>query len=83
MINCSCETQQDCSETFHEHSKNVLVYDWLVLFTSGGNYVKVWDVLSGGRLLVAFSSHQKTITALSFDGSCQRLLSAGLDKYVK
>ena len=50
------------------------------LSLQGSNYVKVWDILSGGRLLMAFSNHQKTITSICFDGSCQRLLSAGLDK---
>ncbi len=48
--------------------------------SAGGNYVKVWDLLSGGRLLLAFSNHQKTITSLCFDGSAQRLLTGGLDK---
>lgn len=51
--------------------------------SAGGNYIKVWDLLSGGRLLFGFSNHQKTITALAFDGSCHRLLSAGLDRHVK
>ena len=50
--------------------------------SAGGNYVKVWDLLSGGRLLLAFSNHQKTITSLCFDGSAQHLLTAGLDKLV-
>ena len=50
--------------------------------SAGGNYIKVWDLLSGGRLLFGFSNHQKTITALAFDGSCHRLLSAGLDRLV-
>ena len=49
-------------------------------FPPGSNYVKVWDILSGGRSLMAFSNHQKTITSICFDGSYQRLLSAGLDK---
>lgn len=48
--------------------------------TPGGSYVKVWDMLSGGRLLAAFSSHSKTVTSLAFDGSSQRLLSASLDQ---
>lgn len=52
-------------------------------FFSGGNFVKVWDVLSGGKLLAAFSNHQKTVTALGFDGSGQRLFSGGLDKCVR
>lgn len=49
--------------------------------TAGGNVVRVWDLLrGGGRTLVSFSNHQKTVTALTFDGSCGRLLSAGLDR---
>ena len=49
--------------------------------TAGGNVVRVWDLLHrGGRVLAGFSSHQKTITTLTFDGSCGRLLSAGLDR---
>ena len=61
----------------------------LLLFPSGGtcvscgsNWVRVWDLLAGGKLLLAFSNHQKTITSLCFDGGCERLLSAGLDKSV-
>ena len=49
--------------------------------TAGGNYIKVWDLLSSGRPFCGFSNHQKTITSLSFDGSCHRLLSGGLDRY--
>jgi len=51
-------------------------------YLSGSNCVKVWDVLSGGRLLMVFSNHQKTITDMCFDGNCQRLFSGGLDKWV-
>ncbi len=61
----------------------------VLLFPSGGtcvsagdNYIKVWDILSGGRLLALFSNHQKTITSICFDGTGQRLLSGGLDKLV-
>ncbi|XP_064390591.1 U3 small nucleolar RNA-associated protein 15 homolog [Halichondria panicea] len=62
----------------------------VLLFPSGGtcvsagdNYIKVWDILSGGRLLALFSNHQKTITSICFDGTGQRLLSGGLDKQLK
>lgn len=48
--------------------------------SAGGNYVRVWDILSGGRLLLSFSNHQKTIMSLCFDGRGQRLLTGGLDK---
>jgi U3 small nucleolar RNA-associated protein 15 len=50
-------------------------------FITGHNIVKVWDILAGGRLVAAFSNHQKTITSLCFDGQCTRLLSASLDRY--
>lgn len=48
----------------------------------GNNWVRVWDLLAGGKLLLSFSNHQKTITSLCFDGTSQRLLSAGLDRSV-
>lgn len=48
--------------------------------SSGGHWVCVWDLLAGGRRLLSFSNHQKTITSLCFDGSYERLLSASLDK---
>jgi U3 small nucleolar RNA-associated protein 15 len=51
--------------------------------TAGGNYIKTWDVLNTGRLYYGFSNHQKTITSMTFDGSCQRILSGGLDCLVK
>jgi U3 small nucleolar RNA-associated protein 15 len=52
--------------------------------TAGGNVVRVWDLLhGGGRKLVSFSSHQKTVTSLAFDGNCGRLMSAGLDRQLK
>ena len=50
--------------------------------TAGGNVVRVWDLLrDAGRALMRFSNHQKTITALAFDGSCSRVLSGGLDRW--
>lgn len=51
--------------------------------SAGSNYIKVWDVLGGGRLYHQFSNHQKTITTMCFDGENKRLLSAGLDRHVK
>ncbi|CAB3984474.1 U3 small nucleolar RNA-associated 15 homolog [Paramuricea clavata] len=62
----------------------------ILVFPSGGlcasaghNIVKIWDILAGGRLVAAFSNHQKTITSLCFDGESTRLLSASLDRHVK
>ena len=50
-----------------------------VLVTAGGTYMKVWDILSGGRLLQSVNNHTKTITCLAMDGEGGRLLSGGLD----
>ncbi|RLN72302.1 hypothetical protein BBJ28_00021654 [Nothophytophthora sp. Chile5] len=54
-----------------------------LLLSAGGNTVKVWDILSGGRLLHSFSSHQKTITSLGLDGTGTRLLTGSLDGHLK
>jgi U3 small nucleolar RNA-associated protein 15 len=51
--------------------------------SSSGPIIRVWDLVAGGRCLRALSNHQKTITALAFDGPSSRLLSAGLDQMVK
>ena len=48
----------------------------------GGQWVRVWELLAGGRSLVSLSNHQKTVMAVCFDSSGSRLLSAGLDKLV-
>ena len=49
---------------------------------SGGNYVKIWDALAGGKLLTTLSHHHKTVTCLAFCSGYQRLMSGGLDRYV-
>jgi len=54
-----------------------------ILITAGGNEVKLWDLISGGRLLTSLTSHLKNISDLCFDGSCTRFLSTGLDGLVK
>lgn len=48
----------------------------------GGRYVKVWDVLKGGQLLVSLKNHHKTVTCLCLNSSGQRLLSGSLDRLV-
>ncbi|NXS68826.1 UTP15 protein, partial [Pandion haliaetus] len=50
---------------------------------TGGRYVKVWDVLKGGQLLVSLKNHHKTVTCLCLNSSGQRLLSGSLDRHVK
>ncbi|KAG9399496.1 snoRNA-binding rRNA-processing protein [Aphanomyces cochlioides] len=51
--------------------------------SAGANVIKIWDLLSGGKLLHEFSSHQKTITSLTLDGTQTRLVSGSLDGHVK
>ncbi|KDO27980.1 hypothetical protein SPRG_07257 [Saprolegnia parasitica CBS 223.65] len=54
-----------------------------LLISAGSNEIKVWDLLTGGKLLHSFSAHQKTITCLALDGQKTRLLSGSLDGHVK
>ncbi|XP_062188294.1 protein SLOW WALKER 1-like [Phragmites australis] len=58
-----------------------------LLATAGGNVVKIWDVIGGGRLVHSVESHVKTVMALALGKLCNtgevRLLSAGIDGYVK
>lgn len=54
-----------------------------LLVTAGGRYVKVWDILKGGQLLVSLRNHHKTVTCLCLSSSGQRLLSGSLDRHVK
>lgn len=49
---------------------------------TGGRYVKVWDILKGGQLLVSLRNHHKTVTCLCLSSSGQRLLSGSLDRFV-
>ncbi|XP_071846032.1 U3 small nucleolar RNA-associated protein 15 homolog [Apostichopus japonicus] len=54
-----------------------------IFLTAGGNYVKVWDALAGGKLLTTFGNSHKTITSLWFQESRGRLLTGSLDMHVK
>ncbi|GBG72196.1 hypothetical protein CBR_g11128 [Chara braunii] len=67
------------------------------LFVSAGaNYMNIWDIIAGGRLLKRVSNHQKTITSVQVSsplgvatqstvigGDGPRLISASLDGHVK
>ncbi|KAJ3054425.1 snoRNA-binding rRNA-processing protein [Rhizophlyctis rosea] len=64
--------------------ESILVYPGGSLMASaGGNTVKIWDLLGGGRVLQTLSNHQKTITCMAFDGNASRLLTGSLDHHVK
>lgn len=43
-----------------------------LLVSAGGRYVKVWDMLKGGQLLVSLKNHHKTVTCLCLSSSGQR-----------
>jgi len=64
--------------------ESVLLYPGGGLAVSvGGNYMKIWDILAGGRTLKTLSNHQKTITSVIFDNSCTKILTGSLDHHVK
>ncbi|TDG41547.1 hypothetical protein AWZ03_012033 [Drosophila navojoa] len=54
-----------------------------IFITAGGTHVRVWDLISGSRLLTTMSQHHKTITCLGLGSDGRRLLSGGLDRHVK
>eukprot|EP00658_Telonema_sp_P-2_P013680 TRINITY_DN15183_c0_g1_i2.p1 TRINITY_DN15183_c0_g1~~TRINITY_DN15183_c0_g1_i2.p1 ORF type:complete len:530 (-),score=100.77 TRINITY_DN15183_c0_g1_i2:220-1809(-) len=72
-------------EMDHGHPVEALVsyHNGAVIVSAGGQWIKVWDVSGGGKLLHSFSNHQKAITSLCFDGTSGRLLSGSLDSFVK
>ncbi|TPX56790.1 hypothetical protein PhCBS80983_g04273 [Powellomyces hirtus] len=51
--------------------------------SAGGNQVKLWDILGGGRHLQTLANHQKTITCMTFDGTGSRILTGSLDHHLK
>jgi WD40 repeat protein len=51
--------------------------------TAGGLYLKVWDLLGGGRLLASLSNHHKSILCTGFTSEQNYILSGGLDRHVK
>lgn len=54
-----------------------------VALSSAGPILRVWDLVAGGRCIRALSNHQKTVTALAFNGNASKLLTGGLDHMVK
>ncbi|TPX33252.1 hypothetical protein SmJEL517_g03845 [Synchytrium microbalum] len=51
--------------------------------SAGGDKIKIWDIMSGGRPVQTISNSQKAVTCLTFDGTSTRLLSGSLDHHVK
>ncbi|KAL3649104.1 hypothetical protein CASFOL_005507 [Castilleja foliolosa] len=59
-----------------------------LIATSGGNFVKIWDLIGGGKLLYSMESHNKTVTSLCLgqiknNDNPHRILSVSLDGYLK
>ncbi|KAI3829611.1 hypothetical protein L1987_03738 [Smallanthus sonchifolius] len=63
-----------------------------LIATAGGNSVKIWDVIGGGKMLHSMESHNKTITSLCVGkigkdetdfANQYRILSVSLDGYLK
>jgi len=64
--------------------EDVLVFPSGTLAVSvGGTSVRVWDLLSGGRLLANLGNHSRAAMCASLDGSGSRLLTGGLDQQIK
>lgn len=63
-----------------------------IVATAGGNTVKIWDLIGGGRLLHTMESHNKTVTSLCVgkigreggeEAQQYRILTVSLDGYMK
>jgi len=54
-----------------------------LLATVGGNYVKIWDLVAGGRAIASVSPHHKTVTCLALTAGGKRLVTGSLDRQVK
>jgi U3 small nucleolar RNA-associated protein 15 len=54
-----------------------------MVVSAGANYIRVWDVLAGGKILSSASHHLKLITSLLYESSRHRILTGSLDKTVK
>ncbi|KAJ7179093.1 WD40 repeat-like protein [Mycena filopes] len=97
VLSCSDDTtakiwdvpSQTAISTFTSHTDYVRSGQMVMGGASGGGDAPVEQVLmfpSGtraGRCTRALSNHQKTVTALAFDGNASRLLTGGLDQMVK
>lgn len=67
-----------------EPIENIVMFPSSNMFIScGGNSIKVWDVLKGGKLMRTMINHHKTVTSMIFSHNCKYLLSGGLDRHVK
>lgn len=54
-----------------------------LLVSTGGRYVKIWDLLKGGQQLVSLKNHHKTVTCACLSSTHNRLITGSLDRHVK
>ncbi|KDP36589.1 hypothetical protein JCGZ_08356 [Jatropha curcas] len=64
-----------------------------MIATAGGNTVKIWDLIGGGKLVYSLESHNKTVTSICVGNIMgkengeetmqYRIMSVGLDGYMK
>ncbi|EEF38048.1 protein SLOW WALKER 1 [Ricinus communis] len=60
-----------------------------MLVTAGGNSVKIWDLIGGGKMVHSVESHNKTVMSVCVgkimedEGMQYRIMSVGLDGYMK
>ncbi|XP_025077291.1 U3 small nucleolar RNA-associated protein 15 homolog [Pomacea canaliculata] len=81
------DTRREASVLTVEHGhpvESVLMFpSGNIFMTAGGNVIKVWDAMAGGRLLTTLSHHHKTITSLCFCSQHKRFMSGSLDRHIK
>lgn len=54
-----------------------------IFISSGGNDIKVWDAVAGGRQLISVSQHTKAVTCMQVTADGRHLISGSLDRHVK
>ncbi|KAG4301463.1 hypothetical protein PCANB_002378 [Pneumocystis canis] len=58
--------------------------DGSIILSAGGPFIKVWDVVAGkDRPLKVIRGHQKNVVCLSKNKEDSRIISGGLDGYIK
>ncbi|XP_073706862.1 U3 small nucleolar RNA-associated protein 15 homolog [Garra rufa] len=54
-----------------------------LLVSTGGRYVKIWDLLKGGQEIVSLKNHHKTVTCACLSSVGNKLLTGSLDRHIK
>ena len=80
-----CRAEQSVVEMDHNAPVDSVMFlsGGNMCVSAGGNTIKIWDLLQGGKLVKILSNHQKAVTSLSMDSKQSRLISSSLDQQVK